>query len=187
MKKPILSIIAALLSLAASASTVAQFRPLAAGEFESGPVGGKLVAVQVFSPVESGTVSLQSIYEAATFTNAIEIKTFIATNMTVISSNRVDAALSTNTFPAAMFLFSTWQRAYPFNVLISTNETVSTTVTTNQWPVFEKSVFVTNTLASGSCSGGIFTNAPSGIYLAPGEKLLFTGTATGGHLRLILD
>ena len=187
MKKPILSIIAAVLSLAAFASTVTQFRPLAAGEFESGAVGGKLVAVQVFSPVASGTVSLKSIYEAAVFTNAVQIETVTATNMTVVSSNRLDAAVSTNIFPAAMFSYSAWQRGYPFDMLISTNESVSVTVATNKWPVFEKSVFVTNDLASGTCSGGIFTNAPSGVYLAPGEKLLFTGTATGGHLRLILE
>ena len=79
------------------------------------------------------------------------------------------------------------QRAYPFNILVSSNAAVSVSVSTNTWPVFEKSVFVTNTIASGTCSGGIFTNAPSGVYLAPGEKLLFTGTATGGHLRLILE
>ena len=187
MKKPILSIVAAVLSLAAFASTVTQFRPLAAGEFESGAVGGKLVAIQVFSPVASGTVSLKSIYEAAVFTNAVQIETFTATNMTVVSSNRLDATVSTNTVPAAMFAFPTWQRAYPFNILVSSNAAVSVSVSTNTWPVFEKSVFVTNTIASGTCSGGIFTNAPSGVYLAPGEKLLFTGTATGGHLRLILE
>lgn len=178
MKKfALLAAIAA--SLAALAAQVAPFTPVDGAAFKVSQ-GGKLVRVESFSPVSGGTIALKSVWSTDVYTNALDILT--ATNMsyTVVESNAYTHVVTTNIFPNLSF------ENDPGIVSIATNATVA--VTTNKWPVFEKTVAVTNAIVSGTQTGFVYTNnLPNAVYLAPGEKLIFTGTAVGGWLRLIFE
>ena len=178
MKKfALLAAIAA--SLAAIAAQVAPFTPVDGAAFKVSQ-GGKLVRVESFSPVSGGTLALKSIWSTDVYTNALDILT--ATNMsyTVVESNAYTHVVTTNVFPNLSF------ENDPGIVSVATNAIV--TVTTNKWPVFEKTVAVTNAIVSGTQTGFVFTNTlQNAVYLAPGEHLLFTGTAVGGFVRLIFE
>jgi len=194
MKKLFAILMIALVAIA-NAAEVVEIRSFAAGEFNA-PRGGKLARVEVFSTNATGTVNLKSVYSAPVFTNAVQIETFAATNVTVVSSNRLWRAastndvipLATNAYEAAGFSFAMWQRTHPLDALVSSNRTVTVTATTNRWPVYKGEVAVTNSIISGgSLSGSKYGGAPGGdTWLAPGERLIYTGPG-GGFLRLILE
>ena len=71
------------------AGEVVEFRNV--GDEFSAPRGGKLTRVEVFSTNATGSVTLKSVWTAPVFTNAVQIETFTATNVTVVSSNRTAA------------------------------------------------------------------------------------------------
>ena len=71
------------------AAEVVEFRNVG-GEI-SAPRGGKLTRVEAFSTNATGSVTLKSVWTAPVFTNAVQIETFTATNVTVVSSNRTAA------------------------------------------------------------------------------------------------
>lgn len=178
MKKfALLAAIAA--SLAAIAAQVASFAP-EDGVTYTVKNGGKLVRVESFAPVSGGTFAISAIYSADVYTNAIDVATLTNTTYTVVETNYYTHAVTTNTFPNLSFVDD------PGILGVTTNVTVS--AVTNTWKVYEKTVASTNAIASGTASGHLgassLTNA---VYLAPGEKLIFTGTAVGGWLRLIFE
>ena len=194
VKSVLLTFILFLLPFLASAEVV-EFRNFAGGDFSAGPRGGKLTRVEAFAPDATGTVSLQSVYSAAVFTNVVEIDSFTATNMTVVASNRLWRAastndappLATNTYPAASFTFTAWQRAHPVETLVSSNTAVVTWATTNRTSVFSHNVSVTNAIISGgSLSGHVYGGNVTNTWIAPGEHLIYTGPV-GGFLRLIVE
>ena len=150
--------------------------------------GGKLTRVEVFSTNATGSVTLKSVWTAPVFTNAVQIETFTATNVTVVSSNRVDATVATNAYSAADFTFGSWQRAHALESLISSNAAVSVTATTNTWPVFKSNVSVTNAIISGgSLSGNKYGGAPSSdTWIAPDERFIYEGPK-GGFIRFVLE
>lgn len=186
MKKLSAILATAAAALCLFAAEVVEFRN-ASSEFNA-PRGGKLTRVEVFSTNTTGSVTLKSVWTAPVFTNAVQIETFTATNVTVVSSNRVDATVATNAYPAADFTFGKWQRAHALESLISSNAAVSVTATTNTWPVFKSNVSVTNAIISGgSLSGNKYGGAPSSdTWIAPGERLIYEGPK-GGFIRLILE
>lgn len=176
-------ILAAAMSLAAAlgAFQVDSFAPQSGVPF-SAQNGGKLVAVEVFAP-EDGTVALSSVYAADVYTNAVEVNARTETEVTAVFSNTVTHAVTTNIFDSPKIHVPVW------NVLVSSNIVESVVATTNEWPVYEKTVALTNAIISGaSTSTNTYSGAPDGnVYIAPGEILIFNGTATGGFLRLILE
>lgn len=179
MKKLLFLVAAIALSPLAPAADVASFAP-EDGAMYSVSRGGKLVRVESFSPVSGGTFALSSVYSADVYTNAIDVATLTNTTYTVVETNYYTHAVTTNTFPNLSFVDD------PGILGVTTNVTVS--AVTNTWKVYEKTVASTNAIASGTASGHLgassLTNA---VYLAPGEKLLFAGTAVGGWLRLIFE
>lgn len=190
MKKLFLfSAIFALMNLAAY--QVVEIPSPVSGEGFTSPAGGKIVAVQAFSTSASGTVALNSVYEAPVFTNAVQIIPATSTNYTVVASNRVANAVGTNVLDAATFgeyTAAKWNTQRPLESVLSVATNIVTTATTNTWPVYQKSVSVTNSIVSGTCSSNLFSASPeSDTYIKPNERLLFTGTATGGFIRLILE
>ena len=81
-----------------------------------------------------------------------------------------------------------WNAAHPLETLLAVSTNVVTAATTNVWPVQSGFVAVTNQLVSGSCSNHVAELSPSGtVYLKSYEWLTFSGSATGGFLRLVLE
>ena len=70
---------------------------------------------------------------------------------------------------------------------VTTN--IVTVVTTNSvTPVKAYDLTVTNAIFSGSCEGNCFHGVPSpDVWVFPGDKILFNGTATGGALRIVIE
>ena len=174
-----MAMLAAVAALMVAAYNVAQFSPEDGGEFRVGNVGGKLVAVEAFAPT-NGTVELKRVWASDVYTNAVAYLVETSTVYTVTYSNAYTHVVSTNAYRDLSWIYN------PGIIAQTTNDTVS--VTTNMWPVFKERVSVTNSLVSGVAADNVFTNALTApVYLAPGEKLYFSGTATGGFLRLITE
>ncbi len=89
MKKLLAILATATAALCLSAAEVVEFRNV--GDEISAPRGGKLARVEAFSTNATGSVTLKSVWTAPVFTNAVQIETFTATNVTVVSSNRTAA------------------------------------------------------------------------------------------------
>lgn len=121
------------------------------------------------------------------FTHAVETNVVYKT----VETNMPGQVVFTNTFAAAdfgQFTTNAWALAHPFDTLISVSTNVTTKTETNTWPVIQNYVVVTNSIVSGSCSNHVYNGAPSGnVYLKFQEWINFTGTATGGFLRLIFE
>lgn len=89
MKKLYAILATAAAALCLFAAEVVEFRNFGS-EFNA-LRGGKLTRVEVFSTNATGSVTLKSVWTAPVFTNAVQIETFTATNVTVVSSNRTAA------------------------------------------------------------------------------------------------
>lgn len=166
-------------SFAASAAVVVPFSPKNGGVYSVGS-GGKLTRVEAFSPVSGGTVALKSIYSAPTYTNAVEVK--VATNFeySVVESNAYTHAVSTNLFNNLSWVDD------PGILGVSTNRLI--VASTNSWPLVSGSVCVTNDLISGTATGYVYGGSlQDAKFLAPGERIIFTGTAVGGWVRMIFE
>lgn len=136
----------------------------------------------------SYTASIVVTNGVTTITNKALGTVSVVTNTSVVSTNFPLQVVFTNTYAAAGFTLPGWSNANPAMTLLSVSTNEVFTATTNTAPVFAYSVAVTNDLVSGTASSNVFTNAPAApVYLAPGERLIFSGTATGGFLRLILE
>ncbi len=172
-----ISIVSAIVALAAAAFNVVQLSPADGKSFTPG-LDGRLAAVEVFAPT-NGSVSLKRVWSADVYTNAVEISQTTSTVYTVVYSNAYTHVVSTNSYTTLSWIYD------PGIISQATNETV--TAVTNTWPVFKELVAVTNTICDGTASSNIFTNSPSGVFLRRDDFLIFDGTATGGFLRLILE
>lgn len=177
--KKLFATLALFAAFACAAAVVVPFSPTSGGTFKLSQ-GGKLTRVEAFSPVPGGTIALKSVYSADVYTNALSIATATNWNYSVVESNAYTHAVSTNEFHNLSWIDD------PGIIGVTTN--IAVVATTNTWPVYQKTVAVTNDLVSGSQTGYIYTNTLStATYLAPGERLLFTGTGVGGFVRLIFE
>ena len=177
--KKLFATLALFAAFACAAAVVVPFSPTSGGTFKLSQ-GGKLTRVEAFSPVSGGTIALKSVYSADVYTNALSIATATNWNYSVVESNAYTHVVSTNEFHNLSWIDD------PGIIGVTTN--IAVVATTNTWPVYQKTVAVTNDLVSGSQTGYIYTNTLStATYLAPGERLLFTGTGVGGFVRLIFE
>lgn len=176
--KKIIAFIVAAAAFACMAAIVVPFSPTDGGVVKLG-TGGKLTRVESFSPVSGGTIALSSIYSAPTYTNAIEITVVTNISYRVVETNYYTHTVFTNDFPNLSF------EDDPGILSVATNVAVS--AVTNVWPVFKETVAVTNSIVSGTQTGYVYTNNVAPLFLAPGERLLFTGTGVGGFVRLIFE
>ena len=160
-------------------------------------------AVAISSTTATNYTTVSSNRLAETFaphfyvvTNAVEISTNIYTHAvvtniitsTALTNIPVVVALTTNVIEVSGFTPQQFARAYPAHTLLSFSTNITTTATTSIWPVVKSVVAKTNTLVSGTCASNVYTGAPpAAVYLAPRERLVFEGTATGGFLRLVFE
>ncbi len=179
MKKAITAF--ALMLCGVAAAGVAQYSPAPGAEFESAE-GGALKDVRVFSAVSSGTVKLERVLSVSAYTNAVSISASTATVFTVVWTNAVSHAVTTNVYDSVNV------HVPLYCSVLSSNIATRVTATTNTWPVLKEVVTARETICTGSCSGGTFTNSPSGVWLLPGEKMVFSGSAsTNGWIRLATE
>ena len=185
MKKILTFAAAALLAATtAHAFRVVTLAPLENGASFTCPEGGKVTAVEAYSPsAASGTVTLDSIWTAAIFTNAVELLPPTTQIVhTVVWSNDVTAAVFTNSYTSLAV------HAPLHLIALSSNTVYNVSQITNSWPVLKETAVATNAIVTGTAEDGKYSGAPaSATYIAPGEKLIFTGTASGGFLRIILE
>lgn len=142
----------AMMAALAFAYQVTELRNPVSGEgFTAGP-GGKLVAVQAFSTNATGTIAINTVYTAPVFTNAVMIESYVATNYTIVSSNRIvsssrivplrvqdgPAVVTTNVFTHAVetnIVYKTIETNMP-NQVVFTNTLAATDFgqfTTSAW------------------------------------------------------
>ena len=134
--------------------------------------GGRAAHVEVASSVADGTVSL---YRVTTLeTNALDVAEFSATNVTysLVYSNGTD--IVTNTVPVD---YSPFPPGMDY-ISYSTNAAVRTWAVTNA--VRAVALVSTNQVGTTvTCSGGIGSLTPENAWIAPGDRLFWTGTAKG--------
>ena len=100
----------------------------------------------------------------------------------VVYSNYVSHLVFTNTASRMPFPIVTYSN------LIASNAVTTVAVTTNTWPVFQKTVCETNAIVSATCSGGVYSGAPaSDMWIGANDHRIFTGTATGGFVRIVTE
>ena len=165
-----------LAALAAFAAIVAiadtEIVSIADGQAVGNHRGGKIQQISVLSTVASGTVTLKS--ESKLWGMRDKITDLSTSNFvwTVVYSNGVQIVTNKTTIapyplPPARALISA-----------SSNWVVQAYAITNKEPYI--TLCKTNTLSSAiTCSSGVATNLPDSKYVAPGDPLLFSGTAKG--------
>lgn len=178
--KKFLAVFAIAVAFALFGVDIVSIKPLANGDEFKLSRGGKLVRVEAFSPVSGGTVAVSSIYSADTYTNAVHVANLTNTTYSVVTSNDYTHVVATNVYSSLSFVDD------PGIIGISTNVTYS--AVTNQWPVYKGTIAVTNSVVTGTQTGYTLGKAlETPVYLAPGERLRFTGTGVGGFIRMILE
>ena len=153
------------------------------------------VAVTNVAVVSSNRLAATSMQVPVVVTNGVTVVTNAAlgtisyvTNISVTVTNIPAQTVFTNIYPAADFTIATWTRANPISTFISVATNTTVTATTNSWPVLKETVTAKETIFSGTLTGNQYTNSPAGVYIIPGERLIFSGTsATNGWLRLVLE
>ncbi len=183
MKNAIL-VMAAMMLAACAHGRVVTFDP-ASDTMEVGGSGGKLVAVQAFSPTQSGgSISLKSVWSAPVYTNCQKVTTTTSYRYQAVYSNLVSHAVYTNTYTALPIP----SQIYSSTLGVTTNAT--TTSVTNSWKAFKETVATTNTIVNSATATGHAYDGTldTPVYLGPFDRLIFTGTgANDGWLRLVLE
>ena len=133
----------------------------AGGSWES--PGCRALAVRAVSSVASGTAN---VTETVTDTEVLWRR--VLTNSTATVTNTYSGQVVYTPPPP-------WKLASEGWVTNTSTRTVTRTVPTGE------TLMLTNTIGSVTCSGGLGYAAPSGAgaYIAPGEKVGWSGTAKG--------
>lgn len=132
---------------------------------------GKVARIEVVSSVAAGKATVKRVSPVVGVTNVVDIYITTNTTYTTVYSNSL-AQVITNVSPYITRKFDANLISY------TTNNVVTTSAITNAIPM--ASTFVTNNVASEiTCSGGIGGSSPEDKWILPGEKLIYSGTATG--------
>jgi len=137
--------------------------------------GCRALAVRAVSSVEDGTADVVGVYSYDVVTNAVETVEETEVVWQRVLTNATETV--TNTYPG-MVVYTpppTWLLASQGWVTNTTERTVTRAVKTGE------TVSLTNSVGSVTCSDGLGYAAPSGAgaYIAPGEKVSWSGTAKG--------
>ena len=133
---------------------------------------GKAVEVRAVSTVASGTAAVKYVREI--WEQADEVVSTQRTNFTWTAVCEGGAVTNTTSFYPKDWLY--W--AGTNYVSFVTNTVVTTLSVTNRVP--RLALAVTNDVASVTCSGGAGKASPaSTLYLLPGDRVFYTGTARG--------
>ena len=127
------------------------------------------------STAASGAFTLKGFESWPVSTNVTETVTDTAVVWRRVLTNLTETV--TNDYPGQVVYTPppTWRLASEGWVTNTTTRTVTRTVPTGE------TLMLTNTIGSVTCSGGLGYAAPSGAgaYIAPGEKVGWSGTAKG--------
>lgn len=165
-----------LLALSGAAPAALETVELAPGAEWEAP-GCRLAAVRAVSSVASGTAALIGVSALDVYTNATETVTESAVLWRRVLTN--DTATVTNDYSGQVVYTPPppWLLASEGWVTNTSTRTV-----TRRVPAGE-TLLITNALASVTCTNGAAFAAPANAWVAPGERLRWTGTADG---RLVL-
>ena len=170
--KKLIAVFALRASIAAPAA-VETVEIAAGGSWES--PGCRALAVRAVSSVASGTANVAGVYAYAVTSNVTETVTDTEVRWQRVLTNSTAAVTNTYSGQVVYTPPPPWRLASEGWVTNTTTRTVSRTVPTGE------TLYLTNTIGSVTCSGGLGYAAPSGAgaYIAPGEKVGWSGTAKG--------
>ncbi|MBR0066104.1 MAG: hypothetical protein IJQ00_00805 [Kiritimatiellae bacterium] len=142
--------------------------------------GGRLAAIRVQSTAASGAFTLKGFESWPVSTNVTETVTDTAVVWRRVLTNLTETV--TNDYPGQVVYTPppTWRLASEGWVTNTSTRTVTSRRRTGA------TLTLTNSLAAASCSGGAWTNAPSGVYLSDGEVVTFSFSTAGAFGRAIL-
>ena len=172
MKKFLLALVVAL--VCASLFAALDIVELAAGGSWESP-GCRALAVRAVSSVASGTANVAGVFAYAVTSNVTETVTDTEVLWRRVLTN--STATVTNTYSGQVVYTPPppWLLASEGWVTNTATRTVTRIVKTGE------TLMLTNAIGSVTCSGGLGYAAPSGAgaYIAPGEKVGWSGTAKG--------
>ena len=141
---------------------------------------GRIAAIRVVSTAPTGAFTIKGVERwdvssnvTTTVTTEVPVWRRVLTNETQTVTNDYSGPV-VYTPPPPWKLAAEWW---------ATN-TVTTTRTERRRT--GASIYATNSLAAASCSGGAYTNAPSGVWLSDGEAVTFSFTTAGAAGRALL-
>ena len=147
---------------------------LAAGGTWESP-GCRALAVRAVSSVASGTANVVGVFAYDVTSNATETVTDTQVLWRRVLTNSTAAVTNTYSGQVAYTPPPPWKLASEGWVTNTSTRTVTRLVKTGE------TLMLTNAIGSVTCSGGLGYAAPSGAgaYIAPGEKVGWSGTAKG--------
>ena len=173
-----------LIALIALCASAAAFAAVETVEIADGGTwtasAGRLAAVRVVSTAASGAFALEGVEGWAVSTNVTETVTTETPVWRRVMTNLTETV--TNTYSGQVV----YTPPPPWKVKEEgwfTN-TVTTTVTRRMKN--GETIWHTNSLVSATCSGGVYTNAPSGVWLSDGEAVTFSFSTAGAFGRALL-
>ena len=175
--KRILLLCCLLASIAASAAIETVELP-AGAEWEAPAC--RLAAVRAESSVAAGTVALAGVSALEVFTNATQTVTSTEVLWRRVLTNDTQSVTNDYSGQVAYTPPPPWLVASQGWVTNTSSRTVSRRVPTGETLLF------TNALASVTCSGGKGFAAPTNAWIRAGDKLRWTGTASG-RVTLFLE
>ena len=141
---------------------------------------GRLAAVRVVSTAASGAFTLKGVESwdvssnvTTTVTTEVPVWRRVLTNETQSVTNDYSGQVVYTPPPPWKLADEGW-----------ITNTVTTTVTRRMNT--GRTILATNTLVSATCSGGAYTNAPSGVWLSDGEAVTFSFSTAGASGRALL-
>lgn len=132
---------------------------------------GKVARIEVVSSVAAGKATVRRVSPVVGVANVVDTYVTTNTTYTTVYSNSL-AQVVTNVSPYITMQFDANLISY------TTNSVVTSYAITNALP--RASAAVTNNVADEiTCSGGVGGASPEDKWILPGEKLIYSGTATG--------
>lgn len=173
-----------LLALIALCASAAAFAAVETVEIVDGGTwtasAGRLAAVRVVSTAASGAFTLQGVESWDVSSNVTTTVTTenpmwrrVLTNATQTVTNDYSGQVVYTPPPPWKLASEGW-----------VTNTVTTTVTRRMST--GAAILATNSLAAASCSSGVYTNAPSGVWLSDGEAVTFKFSTAGASGRALL-
>ena len=140
----------------------------------------RLAAARAESSVAAGTVALVAVSALEVFTNATQTVTTTEVLWRRVLTNDTQSVTNDYSGQVAYTPPPPWLVASEGWVTNTSSRTVSRRIPTGE------TRFFTNALASVTCSGGKGLAAPTNAWIRAGDKLRWTGTASG-RVTLFLE
>lgn len=173
-----------LIALIALCASAAAFAAVETVEIADGGTwtasAGRLASVRVLSTAASGAFTLKGVESWDVSSNVTTTVTAETPVWRRVLTNETQAV--TNDYPGQVVFTPPppWKIAGEGWI----TNTVTTTVTRRMKT--GATLAATNTLVSATCSGGAYTNAPSGVWLSDGEAVTFSFSTAGAFGRALL-